>query len=415
MRYASYLSILILGATPASADVWGCPDTDNNGVPLQNSVLIVGGRTMQCYYGVAAMAGPEVCTYDLTVGILRQSRRALMVFIYFGKGRKFTRRRFLMSSPRQAVHGYAIPNAISIFPTSPSVSARTTFQLRDDACRHLGSRQYIPYIPRCQPGRDTDWQFFWSDENHSRGRNLQYNCQTIIFGADSVRTQTFVDGTEAHPIQRRESALTGGSVATSPGSATSISSGASSPGPSSGGEAPPAPVNGEHGASTPASKIAGITVGIAALVGLLIALLVYIRRRYTPIRALLHPKFHLELSTQRSILPVAVPEKDQAATSRRRRTVERDTASTISSQAAEIRQEYLRNRIRAAQRELDAILADSPLHSDAERSGENEETTLEEASQGNEAFRERISVLESQLQSQWALGLSDEPPPGYLE
>jgi hypothetical protein len=30
-------------------------------------------------------------------------------------------------------------------------------------------------------------------------------------------------------------------------------------------------------------------------------------------------------------------------------------------------------------------------------------------------MQERIAMLEGQLQSHWALGLSDDPPPEYLE
>ncbi|KAJ7476474.1 hypothetical protein FB451DRAFT_1173333 [Mycena latifolia] len=71
--------------------------------------------------------------------------------------------------------GHAIPRAINVIPTSPN--------LCDDTCLHLGSHQYISYIPRCQPGWDTDWYFFWSGRNHSR--SPQYNRQTIIIGVDS--------------------------------------------------------------------------------------------------------------------------------------------------------------------------------------------------------------------------------------
>ncbi|KAJ7476475.1 hypothetical protein FB451DRAFT_1173334 [Mycena latifolia] len=101
MRYASYLGILVLGTTPAVADGWGCPDTNNKGTPLQNSVLLAGSRTVQCYYGAAARS--EVCTYDLTVGVPRQLRRAAVQFMSLHKGWKFARWQFVMSSPRQAV------------------------------------------------------------------------------------------------------------------------------------------------------------------------------------------------------------------------------------------------------------------------------------------------------------------------
>ncbi|KAJ6553210.1 hypothetical protein B0H19DRAFT_1155954, partial [Mycena capillaripes] len=38
---------------------------------------------------------------------------------------------------------------------------------------------------------------------------------------------------------------------------------------------------------------------------------------------------------------------------------------------------------------------------------------LRAARDRNTVLMERIEALESQMQSEWALGLSDEPPPGY--
>ncbi|KAJ7451392.1 hypothetical protein FB451DRAFT_1284374 [Mycena latifolia] len=166
-----------------------------------------------------------------------------------------------------------------------------------------------------------------------------------------------------------------------------------------------------------AGRIAGIVVGTVAFVTLVVALILCVRRRYIRIGAGLEPVFHLELSALRGpALPLIASEKTPVSGIRVDRRVERDGASTISSQAAEIRQEYLRNRIRAAQRELDSMNdGPSPPNHTAENSGENGAGALDDANQGDEALRERIRMLESQFQSQWALGLSDEPPPGYLE
>jgi peptidoglycan hydrolase CwlO-like protein len=43
------------------------------------------------------------------------------------------------------------------------------------------------------------------------------------------------------------------------------------------------------------------------------------------------------------------------------------------------------------------------------------ETNLDEAKQQIQALQQRINALTRMLHSQWALGLSDEPPPEYLE
>jgi hypothetical protein len=39
---------------------------------------------------------------------------------------------------------------------------------------------------------------------------------------------------------------------------------------------------------------------------------------------------------------------------------------------------------------------------------------LEQSRQMNDTLQSRIVQLEEQLQSAWALGLSNEPPPGYV-
>ncbi|KAJ7458074.1 hypothetical protein FB451DRAFT_1508419, partial [Mycena latifolia] len=167
--------------------------------------------------------------------------------------------------------------------------------------------------------------------------------------------------------------------------------------------------------SMSAGKIAAIVVGIIAPMLLLIALFFWTRRRDMKTRALLAPVFRFDLAAQRPILPITVSEKDRVVGTQPRRTAEPGTFPEISSQTAQIRQEYLINRIREAQREIDT-LGSSPPYKEAEpRLGNKGEGALEEANQHNEALQERIRVLETQRRSQWALGLSDEPPPGYLE
>ncbi|KAJ7451390.1 hypothetical protein FB451DRAFT_707535 [Mycena latifolia] len=169
--------------------------------------------------------------------------------------------------------------------------------------------------------------------------------------------------------------------------------------------------------SMSAGKIAAMVVGIIALMLLLIALFVWTRRRYMKIRAVLAPVFRFDPAAQHPILPITVSEKDRVVGTRPRRTAEPGTFWEISSQAAQIRQEYLINRIREAQREIHTLDDNSsPPYSEAElRLGNKADGALDEANQRNEALQKRIRVLETQLRSQWALGLSDEPPPGYLE
>ncbi|KAJ6535101.1 hypothetical protein B0H19DRAFT_1323333 [Mycena capillaripes] len=78
------------------------------------------------------------------------------------------------------------------------------------------------------------------------------------------------------------------------------------------------------------------------------------------------------------------------------------STSTPRSVETGARQEYLNRQMRAVLQQLHVL-----------------QGTVGEGNAGltrqNEELRARIQILEEQLQSQWALGLSDEPPPGYLE
>ncbi|KAJ7114210.1 hypothetical protein C8R43DRAFT_1039622 [Mycena crocata] len=99
-------------------------------------------------------------------------------------------------------------------------------------------------------------------------------------------------------------------------------------------------------------------------------------------------------------------------------------SAASSSKAAAVRQEYLRNQMRAVQREMEELEGHgsvsylSPVEStrvsDSAVPGSDVDG-LEHARRQNAALQARVQALESQLDSQWALGLSDEPPPGYIE
>ncbi|KAF7335753.1 F-box domain-containing protein [Mycena venus] len=105
------------------------------------------------------------------------------------------------------------------------------------------------------------------------------------------------------------------------------------------------------------------------------------------------------------------------------RTPSDSAPTTLSSKAAQVRQEYLMNQMRAVQWQLQALQGaggpTSPTNtsegSASVPGSELDSVGLAQARLQNEALQQRIQALEEQLQSHWALGLSDEPPPGYLE
>ncbi|KAF7344177.1 hypothetical protein MVEN_01708100 [Mycena venus] len=167
-------------------------------------------------------------------------------------------------------------------------------------------------------------------------------------------------------------------------------------------------VAGARKSSNHTGTIAGIAIGITVLIiSVLVGILFYIgrRRRRTP--AVLVPAPYLEsASSDGPSLPTTDPEKQAGGP--HFTTIERR-----SSRAAERRQEYLNNRIRVAQRELDAM-NDAVNTSSLDREGAGE-PSLEEAKQQIQALKDEIRMLQRRLESQWALGVSDEPPPEYME
>ncbi|KAJ6632366.1 hypothetical protein B0H10DRAFT_13539 [Mycena sp. CBHHK59/15] len=217
-------------------------------------------------------------------------------------------------------------------------------------------------------------------------------------------------------------------------SSTSASSTSLSPSTSSPSASQPAAASSSSSASATPKKstpsvglIVGVTFGVTAVLLVVVLLLfLYIRK--------LRRRKRMNFET-RSIDPNYMAESDLAKgysstnaslAAQRIQPFFSDTSattepvSTLSSKAAQVRQEYLTNQMRAVQRqmaELQVVVGTGPLTTsdDSVRGDAGDSTGLEQARRQNELLQARIQALESQLQSQWALGLSDEPPPGYME
>ncbi|KAF7296677.1 F-box domain-containing protein [Mycena chlorophos] len=80
------------------------------------------------------------------------------------------------------------------------------------------------------------------------------------------------------------------------------------------------------------------------------------------------------------------------------------------SKAAQQRQEQLRNQLEAVQAQLGALERGSQQQQHAGPGPRASDLETQ-----NAALRLRVRELEAQMESQWANGLSDEPPPGYME
>ncbi|KAJ6461926.1 hypothetical protein C8R47DRAFT_104186 [Mycena vitilis] len=191
--------------------------------------------------------------------------------------------------------------------------------------------------------------------------------------------------------------------------------------------------------------IVGVTISVIALL-LILLLLAFLlirkrrRRRNTRMELDPEPAFVSQVdfasaqgsSSNTSFAPKIEPFMSTAASSVSPTSTSAPTA--LSSKAAQARQEYLLNQMREVQWQLQGLqgrgpssaapstspasssgVVSSPSASESALSETADGSGLAQARQQNEALQERIRALEQQLQSQWALGLSDEPPPGYLE
>ncbi|KAJ7737797.1 hypothetical protein DFH07DRAFT_93095 [Mycena maculata] len=170
--------------------------------------------------------------------------------------------------------------------------------------------------------------------------------------------------------------------------------------------------------------IVGVTFGVTALL-LILLLLTFLRfkkarhRRRLELepRSPIEPAFiphavfatvHTDSSSANASLPPKIEPFMYMSTGAASVLPTNDSTTRLSSKA---RQEYLLNQMRT----LQALQASSPSASETGSEPDASSDGLAQARRQNEALQERIRTLEAQLQSQWALGLSDEPPPGYLE
>ncbi|KAJ6596354.1 hypothetical protein DFH09DRAFT_1134714 [Mycena vulgaris] len=117
-----------------------------------------------------------------------------------------------------------------------------------------------------------------------------------------------------------------------------------------------------------------------------------------------------------------------AARLRRRRTLAASESQTVSpfmrllsssdlprTGANQLRLQYLEKELNAAQTKMQEIRSQgtggTPIGPPVEEAADTERVRIRDEEIA--VLRGRISELEAQMRSPWALGLSDEPPPGY--
>ncbi|KAJ7613371.1 hypothetical protein FB45DRAFT_938199 [Roridomyces roridus] len=118
-------------------------------------------------------------------------------------------------------------------------------------------------------------------------------------------------------------------------------------------------------------------------------------------------------------LTVAVIPPDTASPAEKIASGDPETRHSSIGDSSTLRRQYLENELRRVQEQIVDVdrLTISSSRMSLAAPGENEVRDLEEllkvARDRNAMLMRRIDELERQMQSAWALGLSDEPPPGY--
>ncbi|KAJ7702777.1 hypothetical protein B0H17DRAFT_1042981 [Mycena rosella] len=213
---------------------------------------------------------------------------------------------------------------------------------------------------------------------------------------------------------------------------TSIASSSHSAGPSPS----PKPLKSQRQAKP---KVGTIVGGALAVIAVIFAFFLwrYLVLRATRRKRLASPAGRDTANLVRDIESLPMPIDATQPVGKNKRTAQptRDTQSK-----ARLRQEYLAKELRAAQKRQEALLrvetgmtqaavasvpseepvvAGAPVDTPSRVAERSEAVTpledLESARRQNDILRRRIRELEEQQQSDWARGLSDEPPPGYSE
>ncbi|KAJ7469968.1 hypothetical protein B0H11DRAFT_1387675 [Mycena galericulata] len=167
--------------------------------------------------------------------------------------------------------------------------------------------------------------------------------------------------------------------------------------------------------------VVGTAVGICSLI-LLVLLLGWLRRRW-----------HRRAAAYLTVMPFAIPSTDVVASvpSKPTSAVPDHSDSDPAHSVTTVRQRYLQSALRAAREKIGSI-EDLERRAISGRQGTTPGRLMQVFSSrgwlsggpgspdADVAFQlrrmtARIRELEAQIQSPWARGLSDEPPPGYLE
>jgi len=174
---------------------------------------------------------------------------------------------------------------------------------------------------------------------------------------------------------------------------------------------------------SPTTLIVGIVITALAVLAILLLLLLFLRRRKQRAQrrdTLEAPDPMLQSSPSLTSAPRTYPSIQVDPF-----TSPLSSRSEMSLGSPQQRQQYITNEMRLVRKQMEELRRSgdassvqgssetkSPVFAPSQPS--TADNDLERSRLQNDALQSRIAELEAQLQSAWALGLSNDPPPGYV-
>ncbi|KAJ7132239.1 hypothetical protein C8R44DRAFT_46137 [Mycena epipterygia] len=170
--------------------------------------------------------------------------------------------------------------------------------------------------------------------------------------------------------------------------------------------------------------IVGVVVGVLALLVLLLLVFLFLRRKKQRARRRDSRGNGAFLEAPRPMMQSSLSlTSGSYPSSRVDPFITPPSSTTTLSSSAHQRQQHITNEMRLVRKQMEELRRgddkgssfSGPVLSASQGSTRDAGALdLERSRQQNDALQSRIVQLEAQLQSAWALGLSNDPPPGYV-
>ncbi|KAJ7113673.1 hypothetical protein C8R43DRAFT_1039670 [Mycena crocata] len=170
----------------------------------------------------------------------------------------------------------------------------------------------------------------------------------------------------------------------------------------------------------PIGMIIGIVLGVFGMIVVLILLFFFLRRRKQ------QQGRNNGLEAPGPMLQSSVSLSSGSYPSNHINPFMTPSSTSTSMSSPQQRQQHITNEMRLVRKQMEELrrTGNSSTYSSSAPtstflsspvfSSDTNALDLERSRQQNDALQSRIAQLEDQLQSAWALGLSNDPPPGYV-